>query len=96
MADRAGDAHGQRRFLVFDGDGSLVATFASWEAAHAWSHMRAAEPLTRLPVQIEDRADVGGDRRTWVVEPGMCRLTLWMPRAEYSLCTPSALSASVV
>jgi hypothetical protein len=71
-----------RPYLVFDGDGELVGTFRDWEAAHTWAHQRSAEPLTALPVQIEDR--VG--RRTWTVEGGSCRLTVWRRRVEYGYC----------
>jgi hypothetical protein len=95
MANGVAQAHAERRFLVFDGDGAFVASFASWDAAHAWSHMRAAEPLTSLPVVIEDRLGGDGDRRTWVVEPGLCRLTLWARRADYPLCTPAGMGVNV-
>jgi hypothetical protein len=71
-----------RPFLVFDGDGELVGSFPDWEAAHTWAHRRSAEPLTAQPVQIEDR--VG--RRTWTVEGGSCRLTVWRRRVEYGYC----------
>jgi hypothetical protein len=73
-----------RRFLVFDGDGELVATFHEWDAAHAWAHLRSVEPLTVAPVQIEDR--VG--RRTWTIEAGRCRVTVWRRRVEYGYCAP--------
>jgi hypothetical protein len=71
-----------RPYLVFDGDGELVGSFPDWEAAHTWAHRRSAEPLTPQPVQIEDR--VG--RRTWTVEGGSCRLTVWRRRVEYGYC----------
>jgi hypothetical protein len=45
-----------RPFRVYDGDGAFVGDFAGWLAAHQWAHQRAAEPGTRLPVEIEDRS----------------------------------------
>jgi hypothetical protein len=45
-----------RPFRVYDGDGAFVGDFAEWLAAHQWAHERAAEPGTRLPVEIEDRS----------------------------------------
>jgi hypothetical protein len=74
-----------RPVLVFDGDGTLVATFADATAAHAWAHSRAAEPATRLPVQVEDRAG----RTTRTVEPGHCRLLVWQVAAEQAACGTS-------
>jgi len=71
-----------RRFLVFDGDGELVATFPDWEKAHLWAHQRSAEPTTVGPVQIEDRVE----RRTWTVSPDRCRLTVWRRHVEYGWC----------
>lgn len=79
-----GTAAEASRFQVFDGDGRFVGVFASWEAAHAWSHWRAAEPVTRLPVRIEDHLD----RRTWTVEPGLCQLTVWRRHSEFRVCPP--------
>ncbi|MGF7234396.1 MAG: hypothetical protein ACQSGP_05480 [Frankia sp.] len=76
-----------RRYLVFDADGELVATFASWDAAHAWSHLRAAEPLTMLPVRIEDHIE----RRTWTVDADQCRMTVWRRHVEYRICLPESL-----
>jgi hypothetical protein len=71
-----------RPVLVFDGDGSLVATFTDATAAHAWAHSRAAESATRLPVQVEDRAG----RTTRTVEPGRCRLAVWQVAVEQAAC----------
>ncbi|WP_128422992.1 hypothetical protein [Frankia sp. EI5c] len=85
-----------RRFQVFDGDGQFVGMFASWDVAHAWGHRRAAEPLTRLPIRIEDQLD----RRTWTVGPGQCRLTVWRrpaerePAASWAAAAFSASSAT--
>ncbi len=76
-----------RRYLVFDADGELVATFTSWDSAHAWSHLRAAEPLTMLPVRIEDHLD----RRTWTVDADQCRMTVWRRHVEYRICLPDNL-----
>ncbi len=72
-----------RRFLVFDGDGELVATFRTWEEAHAWAHQRATEPRTSLPVQLEDRLA----RRTWTMDDGGCRMTVWRRQVEYRYCS---------
>ncbi|KDA43873.1 hypothetical protein BMG523Draft_01255 [Frankia sp. BMG5.23] len=71
-----------RQFQVYDGDGELVATFPEWEAAHNWAHLRANEPVTSRPVQIEDRVE----RRTWTIEADRCRLTVWRRRVEYGYC----------
>ena len=71
-----------RRFLVFDGDGELVATFPEWEKAHSWAHQRSAESSTVGPVQIEDRVE----RRTWTVTADRCRLTVWRRHVEYGWC----------
>ncbi|WP_238428544.1 hypothetical protein [Frankia nepalensis] len=71
-----------RPYLVFDGDGELVGSFPDWETAHIWAHRRSVEPRTSRPVQIEDRAG----RRTWTVEGGNCRLTVWRRRVEYGYC----------
>jgi hypothetical protein len=71
-----------RRFLVFDGDGELVATFPEWETAHSWAHLRSVEPLTPQPVQLEDRQK----RQTWTVEGGRCRTTIWRRHVEYGHC----------
>ncbi|MCK9926064.1 hypothetical protein MXD62_02600 [Frankia sp. Mgl5] len=84
-----GTAAEASRFQVFDGDGRFVGVFASWEAAHAWSHWRAAEPVTRLPVRIEDHLD----RRTWTVEPGLCQLTVWRRHSEFRVCPPPGAPA---
>lgn len=73
-----------RRFLVFDGDGLLVGTFAAWDDAHTWAHLRAAEPATIGPVQVEDRVE----RRTWTVSGDECRLTVWRRQVEYGYCVP--------
>ncbi|OHV45066.1 hypothetical protein BBK14_09925 [Parafrankia soli] len=73
-----------RRFLVFDGDGELVGTFAEWEDAHSWAHLRSAEPANTGPVQVEDRAE----RRTWTVSGEQCRLTVWRRQVEYGYCAP--------
>ncbi|OAA26678.1 hypothetical protein UG55_101334 [Frankia sp. EI5c] len=73
-----------RRFLVFDGDGELVATFAGWEDAHSWAHLRSTEPASIGPVQVEDRAE----RRTWTVDGPQCRLTVWRRQVEYGYCAP--------
>lgn len=73
-----------RRFLVFDGDGDLVATFAAWDDAHAWAHGRATEPATVNPLQVEDRIE----RRTWTVSGERCRLTVWRRQVEYGYCAP--------
>ncbi|MCK9904580.1 hypothetical protein CC117_30825 [Parafrankia colletiae] len=76
-----------RRFLVFDGDGELVGAFAAWEDAHAWAHLRSAEPATIGPVQVEDR----DERRTWTMDGGdHCRLTVWRRHVEYGYCAPSS------
>jgi hypothetical protein len=72
-----------RRFLVFDGDGELVATFRMWEDAHMWAHDRAADPLTSQPIQIEDRED----RRTWTLDDGGCRMTVWRRQVQYRYCS---------
>ncbi len=79
----------RRRFLVFDGDGELVATFPEWGSAHAWAHLRAMEPRTPQPVQVEDRCD----RRTWTIEAGRCRMTVWRCDVEYRSCAPDAAVA---
>jgi hypothetical protein len=71
-----------RRFLVFDGDGELVATFPEWETAHGWAHLRSVEPLTPQPVQVEDREK----RQTWTIEAGRCRVTVWRRHVEYGHC----------
>ncbi|WP_322761284.1 hypothetical protein [Frankia sp. Cr2] len=65
------------RLVVVDGDGAVVAEFdaAAWEVAHAWVHMRVAEPLTRRPVCIEDHRH----RQTWQVDVDSCTHTVWMP-----------------
>lgn len=47
---------GARPYRIYDGDGALVGDFAAWLPAHRWAHQRAAEPGTRLPVEIEDRS----------------------------------------
>ncbi|EFC79265.1 hypothetical protein FrEUN1fDRAFT_7617 [Parafrankia sp. EUN1f] len=73
-----------RRFLVFDGDGELVGTFAGWEDAHTWAHLRSAESATVGPIQVEDRAE----RRTWTVSADHCRLTVWRRQVEYGYCLP--------
>jgi hypothetical protein len=75
-----------RPVLVFDGDGTLIATFADASAAHAWAHSRAAEPATRLPVQVDDCAG----RTTRTVEPGRCRLHLWQVAAGQVACATPA------
>ncbi|WP_322780261.1 hypothetical protein [Frankia sp. Cas4] len=71
-----GASSAPHELLVVDGDGELVATFptAAWTAAHGWAHLRATEPLTQLPVRIEDLAA----RRTWTITPQRCELTVWM------------------
>ncbi len=86
----AGEAMIRRRFLVFDGDGELVATFPEWGSAHTWAHQRSMEPRTPQPVQIEDRCD----RRTWTIEAGRCQLTVWRSDVEYRSCTPEATAAT--
>lgn len=47
---------GVRPYRIYDGDGALVGDFAAWLPAHRWAHQRAAEPGTRLPVEVEDRS----------------------------------------
>ena len=47
---------GIRPYRAYDGDGAFVGDFAAWLPAHRWAHQRAAEPGTRLPVEIEDRS----------------------------------------
>ena len=47
---------GVRPYRAYDGDGAFVGDFAAWLPAHRWAHERAAEPGTRLPVEIEDRS----------------------------------------
>jgi len=61
--------------LVVDGDGAVVGSFdrSRLEEAHLWAHVRAVEPLTVLPIRIEDLRL----RLTWTVEPGACGLTTW-------------------
>jgi hypothetical protein len=81
--------HPGRRFLVFDADGELVATFPTWDKAHAWSHLRAAEPLTMLPIRIEDHCE----RRTWTVDAEQCRMTVWRRQVEYRICLPEQAMA---
>ncbi|EFC81530.1 hypothetical protein FrEUN1fDRAFT_5359 [Parafrankia sp. EUN1f] len=88
---RAGE---ERRFQVFDGDGQFVGVFGNWEAAHAWGHRRAAEPLARLPIRIEDQLD----RRTWTVEPGLCQLVVGRRQNDHEPPTyvPGAESSAPV
>ena len=50
-----GSASRSRPFLAYDGDGHFLGDFAEWLPAHRWAHQRAAEPGTRLPVELEDR-----------------------------------------
>ena len=50
------DEVGIRPYRAYDGDGAFVGDFAAWLPAHRWAHERAAEPGTRLPVEIEDRS----------------------------------------
>ena len=47
---------GIRPYRTYDGDGAFVGDFPAWLPAHRWAHERAAEPGTRLPVEIEDRS----------------------------------------
>lgn len=47
---------GVRPYRIYDGDGVFVGDFSAWLPAHRWAHQRAAEPGTRLPVEIEDRS----------------------------------------
>lgn len=51
----AASTSGSRPFLAYGGDGHFLGDFAEWLPAHRWAHQRAAEPGTRLPVEIEDR-----------------------------------------
>lgn len=76
-----------RPFLVFDGDGEPVATFSTWESAHVWSHMRASEPLTLLPVRIEDHLE----RCTWTIDADQCRMTAWRRDLEHRVCLAGPL-----
>jgi NADH:ubiquinone oxidoreductase subunit len=87
-----GETMTTRRFLVFDGDGELVATFPEWESAHGWAHLRSVEPLTPQPVQVEDREK----RQTWTIESGRCRLTVWRRHVEYGHCVSSGCAPTPV
>jgi hypothetical protein len=74
-----------RPVLVFDGDGTLAATFTDATAAQARAHSWAAEPAGRPPVRVEDRAG----RTTRTVEPGRCPLLVWQVAAAEAACAPS-------
>jgi len=61
-----------RAFRAYDGDGTFLGDFAAWLPAHEWAHQRAAEPLTRLPVEIEDRSRIQFEQ----VWPDRCQVLL--------------------
>jgi hypothetical protein len=66
---------------VVDGDGEYVASFPRlrWEVAHAWCHMRAAEPRTVLPVRLEDLVR----RESWEFPgTGRCVHLVWQLRSR--------------
>lgn len=78
---QAAPAYGSRPFLVFDGDGHFLGDFAEWLPAHRWAHQRAAEPATRLPVEIEDRG------RTYAEQ-------VWPDHCQTLHSTPPVVAAS--
>lgn len=78
---QAAPAYGSRPFLAFDGDGHFLGDFAEWLPAHRWAHQRAAEPGTRLPVEIEDRG------RTYTEQ-------VWPEHCQALHCTPPVVVLS--
>lgn len=78
----AGLASGSRPFLAFDGDGHFLGDFAEWLPAHRWAHQRAAEPGTRLPVEIEDRGRTYAEQ----VWPEHCQAWHSTPPVVVSFC----------
>ncbi|CAO5167201.1 hypothetical protein FAIPA1_20004 [Frankia sp. AiPs1] len=64
------------RLLVVDGDRSVVASYerSQWAEAHLWAHARADEPLTRLPVYLEDLRL----RATWRIDDRGCEFLTWV------------------
>jgi hypothetical protein len=73
----AASTSGSRPFLAYDGDGHFLGDFAEWLPAHRWAHQRAAEPGTRLPVEIEDRGRTYAEQ----VWPEHCQALHSTPRS---------------
>lgn len=79
------------RLLVIDGDGEVVASFAKSEfsRAHGWAHVRAAEPLTRRPVWLEDL----GERESWRIDARSCVHLRWS--TSHASATACPLAAEI-
>jgi hypothetical protein len=71
-----------RAFRAYDGDGTFLGDFAAWPLAHEWAHQRAAEPLTPLPVEIEDRSRVHVEQ----VWPDRCQVLHHQPPVVVPFC----------
>jgi hypothetical protein len=74
-----------RPYAVLNGYGEQLATFATWDEAHAWAHLTSGEPSAVLPLEVEDRSQ----RITRRITRETCELIAWTIFTKIVGCEPT-------
>jgi hypothetical protein len=74
-----------RPYILFNGIGEYLGSFADWESAHKWAHELVDLGDSTLPIEIEDRAQ----RVTRRITPHSCDLVAWTVFTKIQGCVVS-------